>query len=197
MEPRGAPASYFENHDWDLTRHAAGELLAYGRQLDKLPTTGTLSKGFSCFAGSMLLSFSSIESFSSSVAFVVDRDPRYPEFDFNEYKRTKNFWDKIAMLARAIQLPVDRSQGIFQKIAEMQAWRNLVTHASPYSLDKTQLRKIVGRKLPLSESKQYPNITDLKNATEFYATACTYIDMVEEKADVEPYTGSSYVVGED
>ena len=91
--------------------------------VNHLPTPGTPGeKRFSCLVGSMLLSFSAIESFSASVAFSMPREDRFKEFDFAKYRRTSWFWDKIEMLFSAIPYVIDKSQGIFKVIGEMQNW---------------------------------------------------------------------------
>src|SRR4051812_23408848 len=91
------------------------------------------------FSGSMLLSFCAIESFSASVAFSIPRDDRFKNFDFEKYRKLSRFWDKIELLFAAIPHPIDRSLGLFQKVGDMQDWRNLVTHASPYGIEKTSI----------------------------------------------------------
>ena len=115
-----------ENHDWDLTLYAARELFQVGRIMNERPRTGTLSMGFSAFVGSMLLSFSAIESFSASVAFSMPQTERFRDFNFDIYRRTQRFWGKIELLFSATGQVIDKSQGIFQSILEMQQWRNLV-----------------------------------------------------------------------
>lgn len=53
-----------QNHDWDLTLHAAGELIKVGLAMDKRPKTGNMSMGFSFFTGGMVLSFAAVELLS-------------------------------------------------------------------------------------------------------------------------------------
>ncbi|MFN7178410.1 hypothetical protein, partial [Hyphomonas sp.] len=84
-----------ENHDWDLTLNAAYMLLQTGAVLDKQQRTGTLSMGYAHFTGSMLLSFATIESFSASVAFSMSRTSLYAGFDYQKYRRTSRFKEKI------------------------------------------------------------------------------------------------------
>ena len=100
-----------ENHDWDLTISAAAELFKFGAHLNSMETSGNLSKGFSCFTGSMLLSFSAIESFSASIALSLPQMEKYKDFDFEGYRQTRRFWDKIELLSHAIGFDVDKSQG--------------------------------------------------------------------------------------
>jgi hypothetical protein len=128
-----------ENHDWDLTLRAAQDLLTASQLLASSSTQKSFE--FSQFTASMLLSFCAIESFSASIAFCMASDERFKSFDFEQYKRTQRFWDKIELLCSALSLKVDKSQGLFQQIQEMQEWRNLVTHASPYKVDATRVEK--------------------------------------------------------
>jgi hypothetical protein len=139
-----------ENHDWDLTLRAAWSLLMSGQAVKYLPTPGTVEeKEFSCFLGSMLLSFSAIESFSASVAFSMPRIERFRNFNFERYRRTMQFWNKIEMLCEAIPYTIDKSQGLFQFIRTMQEWRNLVTHSRPYEIKKTEIENTTDAPLSL------------------------------------------------
>ena len=62
-ETSSLPSLYTaENHDWDLTLRAAHELLMLGQMIRRMPDTTRASKQFSCWTGSMLLSFCAIES---------------------------------------------------------------------------------------------------------------------------------------
>ena len=185
-------------HDWDLTLRAAHDLLMTGQFMGRIPTTGTLSKGFSCLAGSMLLSFCVIESFSASVAFSMPSDDRFRDFDFKKYKQASRFWDKIEMLCGEIQIEIDKSQGLFQKIGEMQQWRNLVTHASPYDIRPTIVTDTVKAPGKLHEPfkhKDYARITDVKNAKIFYSTAFDYITKITTHSGIDPRASVSYKIG--
>ena len=187
-----------ENHDWDLTLAASGELLGLGQYFDETPTTGTLSKGFACFTGSMLLSFCAIESFSASIAFSMPGDERFKDFDFQKYKQLSRFWDKMEMLCSAIEIEIDKSQGLFQKIGKMQIWRNLVTHASPYDIPATIVADTVDAPTKLHKRfghKQYTRMTDVKNAEEFYRTAIEYIELIKTRSGANPRTTRSYKAG--
>jgi hypothetical protein len=169
-----------------------------GQKMNQLPATGNLGRGFSCFTGSMLLSFCAIESFSASVAFSMPNDERFKDFDFDKYKRASRFWDKIEMLCGAIQLEIDRSQGMFQKIGEMQRWRNLVTHASPYEINPTSIENTVDAPTKLHEpfrSKEYTRMTDVGNAKVFYTTAFEYIELIKIRSDLDPRASVSYTIG--
>ncbi len=187
-----------QSHDWDLTLRAAHDLLRFGQVIDRLPREGTLSSGFSCLTGSMLLSFCAIESFSASVAFSLPNDDRFRHFDFEEYKQTFRFWDKIEMLCGAIGVELDKSQGMFQKIGEMQRWRNLVTHASPYEIVPIEIAETVTSPKKLHKQyqhKQFPRLTTVKNAEEFYTTAYDYIVLIRERSQIDPRPVAEYQVG--
>jgi len=146
----------------------------------------------------MLLSFCAIESFSASVAFTMPYEDRFKDFDFERYKRASRFWDKIEMLCGAIQLEIDKSQGLFQNIGEMQRWRNLVTHASPYEIRTTSIENTVDapRKLHAPfRNKEYTRMTDVENAKTFYSTAFEYIDVIKARSGIDPRASASYKIG--
>jgi hypothetical protein len=189
-----------ENHDWDLTLKAAWSLLMTAQAVNHLPTPGPLSeKKFSACTGSMLLSFCAIESFSASVAFSMPRGERFKEFDFTRYKTTRSFWKKLQLLCDAIPHQIDRSQGLFQRIGEMQDWRNLVTHAAPYEIEKTNVENTTGEPNKLHapfRAKQYVRRVNADNAKQFYRTALDYIDLIRELTGIEPRASATYVIGE-
>jgi len=184
-----------ENHDWDLTLHAAGELTAAGLRMDKLPTTGTLSKGFSFFTGGMVLAFAAIESFSASVAFSMPADPRFSTFDYERYRATRRFWGKMEQLMSSAGIIIDKGEGIFQRIGQMQDWRNLVTHASPYEIEVTEIPETVKAPSRLHANKrhlEYTRMTDGEHARIFYETACAFINLVKERTGLEPHASVTY-----
>lgn len=187
-----------QNHDWDLTLEASHVLLMLGQLFDRSSTKKVPRKNFSCLTGSMLLSFCAIESFSASVAFSMPSEDRYRDFDFEKYKQAQRFWDKIEMLCSAIQINIDKSKGIFQKIDEMRRWRNLVTHSSPYDIPPTIVADTVDapRKLHKPfEHKQYARTTDVQNAKTFYLTASEYIELIKTRSGIDPRATVSYKVG--
>jgi len=187
-----------ENHDWDLTLRAAWSLLITGQAVKHLPTPGTEEeKRFSCFTGSMLLSFSAIESFSASVAFSMPRHERFQGFDFKQYCTTKRFWGRLEMLCAAIPYTIDKSQGLFQSIGLMQQWRNLVAHASPYEIEETPIDDPLQtpRLHAPFRIKEYTRRVDLKRAQEFYTTACNYIALIKTQTGIDPRASATYVVG--
>lgn len=181
-----------ENHDWDLTMKAAFMLLENGYALDQQPRTGTLSMGFAHFTGSMMLSFAGIESFSASTAFCMSRDAKFAHLDYEQYRRHRYFKDKIEYLFANIPAPVDWSQGLFQKIKEMQDWRNLVAHSSPYGYDETTPKKGSQQK---TNSKTYLDRVQLIPANTYYGTAVKYIEHLEALTGIRPTTHAVFQVG--
>ncbi|MEO0370425.1 MAG: hypothetical protein AAF231_03120 [Pseudomonadota bacterium] len=187
-----------ENHDWDLTLRAAFELLQVGKVMDQRPRTGNMSMGFSAFTGSMLLSFSSIESFSASVAFSMPRTGEFKNFDFEAYRRERTFWGKLGLLFAATGQNIDRSKGLFQTIAEMRHWRNLVTHASPYRIENVEIENTttaVGRIHKPKHIKEYTRSVDLKTASKFYQAAFNYIEYLEAGSGLEPRAQAVFKIG--
>lgn len=184
-----------EIHDWDLTLHAAAELVKTGVILDKQPRTGTLSRGFSFFLGGMVLSFAAIESFSASVGFVMPSQERFSSFDFKQYRSTRRFWDKMQLLMSAAGIEIDKGAGLFQDISRMQQWRNLVTHSSPYEVGPHLIENTATEPQILHNATnhlQYARTTDADNARLFYRTAVAYIDLVKERTGIEPRASVSY-----
>jgi hypothetical protein len=135
------PEYFAENHDWDLTLRAAWSLLMLGQtQHNWREPISAREKEFSCLTGSMLLSFCAIESFSASIAFSMPREARFKNFDYDQYRKSSRFWTKIELIFGAIPYAVDKSRGLFQMVGQMQEWRNLVTHSSPYEIAKLRSR---------------------------------------------------------
>lgn len=192
---------YAENHDWDLTLRGAWSLCMIAQTAEHLPTGGNLrERQFSSYLGSMLLSFCAIESFSASVAFSMPGTERFQDFDFDRYTRCSRFWDKLELLCSAAGYKIDKSSGLFQQIAEMQGWRNLVTHASPYRIGSTPVRDTTyaPRKLHAPfHARDYPNQVNLKNAKKFYHAAFEYIDLIKGLTDIDPRATAQYTVGKD
>ena len=125
-------------------------------------------------------------------------DDRFSDFDFEEYKRGSRFWDKIEMLCSAVQLEIDKSQGLFQKIGDMQRWRNLVTHASPYDIPRTIIAETVEAPRKLHEpfeNKQYPRMANLEVAKAFHLTAYDHIQLIKTSPGIDPRATVSYEVG--
>ena len=189
-----------ENHDWDLTLRAAWSLLMSGQAVEHLPTPGTeREKEFSCFLGSMLLSFSAIESFSASVAFSMPGVETFKHFDFERYRRTRHFWRKIEMLCESIPYTIDKSQGLFQVVRTMQDWRNLVTHSKPYKIDRTEVENTTDAPLKRHgpfRGHDYVRSVNLENAKKFYLTAVDYTKLLTELTGIEPHASATFVIGE-
>ena len=187
-----------ENHDWDLTLRAAFELLQVGKVMDQRPRTGTISMGFSAFTGSMLLSFSSIESFSASVAFTMPQTDKFKDFDFETYRRERTFWGKLRLLFATTSQAVDKSKGLFQTIAEMQRWRNLVTHSSPYRIENVEIGNTttaVSKIHKPKHIKEYTRSVDLQTASKFYQAAFDYIEYLKAGSGLEPRAQAVFKIG--
>lgn len=178
-----------QNHDWDLTLQAAGDLLKLGAGLEQINAQDMKSKIFACYSGSMLLSFSAIESFSNSVAFSMPQSEKFEAFDYENYKKTRRFWEKLSLLSSAIGEEIDKSEGLFQNIAEMQNWRNLVTHSSPYQIDSVKIENTVKDPKTLNmpyKSRQYTSRVNFDYAKKFYSTAVEYIEFMKSKTGLNP-----------
>ncbi len=185
-----------QNHDWDLTLHAAAELIKTGLIMDRRPMTGTLSMGFSFFTGGMVLSFAAIESFSASIAFLMQSDARFSAFNFQRYQTARRFWDKMDLLMAAAEIEMDKSKGLFQRIEQMRDWRNLVSHASPYEIKPTEIADTM--EVPGLHQKMrlrdYARIADAESAKKFYGTALAYIELVKERTTLDPHAAATYKI---
>ncbi|ANV99636.1 hypothetical protein [Bradyrhizobium icense] len=184
-----------QNHDWDLTLHAAAELIKAGLIADKQPRAGTLSMGFSFFTGGMVLSFAAIESFSASVAFSMPSHERFSGFDFQRYRNARRFWDKMEMLMSAAGIEINKGNRLFQHIGQMQEWRNLVTHASPYEIEPTEIENTTSAPSKLHEKKrrlEYTRMADCENAKKFYGTALEFINLVTDRTSIDPRASATF-----
>ncbi|WP_146750688.1 hypothetical protein [Burkholderia pseudomallei] len=179
-----------------MTLHAAAELIKAGLVIDKRPKTGSMSMGFSLFTGGMVLSFAAIESFSASVAFCMASDNRFAGFDFQRYRAARRFWDTMELLMSAAGIEVDKGSGLFQHIGQMQEWRNLVTHASPYEVEPVEILD-TARAPQLHQKKrhlEYAGMAEPHNAKKFYETAVAYIELVKQRTSLDPMAFASYKV---
>lgn len=187
-----------ESHDWDLTLRAAWCLLMAGQKaLAHRKPKESAEVEFSCFTGSMLLSFCAIESFSASIAFSMPRGNRFQTFDYAKYEKVRNFWPKLEMLCKAIPYSIDRSDGLFKTIGEMQQWRNRVTHAAPYAIEKTAIGKTVDSPTlhkPFHD-REYTRRVNVENAKRFYTAAYEYVDLMRGLTGLEPRAQASYKIG--
>ena len=187
-----------ENHDWDLTLRAAWGLLMTGQAAKyvKIPGIGDVAeREFASYLGSMLLSFCAIESFSASVAFSMPKTDQFKDFDFQKYRRSLRFWDKIDLLFGAIPHPLDKSQGLFQLIVEMQNWRNLVAHSSPYEIESTPIADTTREPPRLHgpfKDKEYARSVDLNNAKKFYLAAVQFIELLTKLTGIDPRASATY-----
>lgn len=185
-----------QNHDWDLNLRAASDLVTAGIYLDQKRGEGTRSMAFSHFTGGMVLSFAAVKSFSASVAFCMASDPRYSTFDFESYRRTFRFDTKMHMLMEAAGIDVDWGHGLFQRIATMQRWRNLVTHAVPYQITPTQIDDpLDSRELHTAKlrSLEYARSCNSETARDFYTAAFDFIKLVSDRTGINPRASATYV----
>lgn len=143
--------------------------------------------GYAHFTGSMMLSFASIESYSASTAFSMSRHSNFSSFDYDKYKRTRAFRDKLNQIFQAVGQPIDWSQGLFLKIKEMQHWRNLVAHSSPTAFDSDE-------GTDASNTKTYLDRVELEHAKSFYDTSVKYIEQLEKLTGIKPTTHVTFKV---
>lgn len=190
-----------QNHDWDMTLHAAAHLIKAGILEDRRPRTGNITMGFSSLTGGMVLTFCALESFSASVAFCMPSTPGYETFDFKAYQGARRFWDKMTLLCGAAAIVPDKSQGLFQRIEQMQQWRNLVTHAQPFEIEPTLIRsttKEPGKLHKKHHRKDYIRSVDVETAKLHYASAVEFINLIKEKTGMEPRASASFkALGDD
>jgi hypothetical protein len=185
-----------ENHDWDLTLRAAWNLLMSGQAVKAGPDFERKNEQeFSFLTGSMLLSFCAIESFTSSIAFSISENEKFETFDYEEYRKTARFWDKIEKVCKALGSDVDKSQGLFQSIKKMQIWRNALAHSSPYENEKTIIQDTQKEPKKLHkpfQDDEYAKAVNVESAKQFYSTAFDYIDLIKKKSGLDPRATCSY-----
>ena len=180
-----------ENHDWDLTLSASGNLLMQGQAANN-----NSQLQFSCLTGAMLLSFSAIESYMNSAAFVMSRDHKLKKFSYSGYKKLIRFWDKLELICKSLDIEVDKSKGTFQVIEQMRGWRNSLVHSSPYSLEITEItERRESRNLHKSyEHREYTRSVSVDNANKFNETAINLVDLIKKASGLEPHSTCSYKV---
>jgi hypothetical protein len=109
----------------------------------------------------------------------------HDHFDFERYRQTRHFWDKIEMLCEAVRT--------------MQDWRNLVTHSKPYKIDRTKIENTTDAPLKLHkpfQGKDYVRGVNLENAKKFYLTAVDYTKLLTELTGIKPRASATFVIGE-
>jgi hypothetical protein len=187
----------YEHHDWYLTLGASRDLYELGLIEIAEGKQGTLKGGFSCFTGSMLLAFCAIESFSASVAFQMLKNERFRDFDFEGYRRQREIWPRIELLCGACGIEVDRSLGLFQRIAQLHSWRNSLVHTSPFRINSTPIHdtgKDPQTLLRTYESKQYARAVSANSAKDANLAANAYVELVFESTGIAPRAVTSYLV---
>jgi hypothetical protein len=124
-------------------------------------------------------------------------DARFPDFKYETYQRSRRFAEKIRMLCTALDIEADFSQGLFQEIAQMQHWRNLVTHSSPYQIRETSIQNALNAPINLHKpyrNTEYARLADLENAKSFYFTAAKFIELLRETSGINPRASASYQI---
>lgn len=129
----------------------------------------------------------------------MPRTDRFIAFDFEKYQRTFGFWRKLEMIFGAVPYDIDRTQGVFLRIGEMQLWRNLVAHSSPYGIEKTEVPNTTDAPRKLHEPfhmREYTRHVKLENAKQFYLNAVEFVDLLKSLTNIDPRSSATYVIGE-
>lgn len=77
----------------------------------------------------------------------------------------------------------------------MQIWRNALSHASPYEIEKTEIQDTVKDSPKLHvpfHDKEYARSVNVNDAKKFYSTAFDYIDLVKKASGIEPRASCTY-----
>lgn len=180
---------YAENYDWDLTLRTSWNLLMLGQEAMKNP-----EQQFSCYTGSMLLSFCAVESYMNSIAFAMSRDGKYKEFSYSEYNELIRFWERLEELCQKLEIAINKSSGTFQVIEQMRGWRNSLVHSTPYSIETTEIVETKeSRKLHKKyEHRAYTKSVSLKNVKKFYQSALEVIETIKSASGIDPRAMCSY-----
>ena len=151
---------------------------------------------FSCFTGSMVLSFCAIESFVNSIAFSMPSSEKYKDFDYKKYRKLNAFWDKLKMVCAALGIEIDQSTGVFKTIEEMRMWRNSLVHFSPYSIETTEIQTPTESTELHSEfhDKEYVRSVAVEPAKAFYSCAFDLIELIKKASGLDPRAMCSYKV---
>jgi hypothetical protein len=165
----------FENHDWDMTLHAARRLAEMGRD-----AAGDRSAAFSCSTGAMLLSFCAVESFANSVAFARFGGER-GDSRYRAYLRARGLKAKLAVVCKNLEIPLDWGIEPWTTIDKMRTWRNALVHTSPYVIESdTELSNSEARR---RESElgfyNYPIEVTANRGVEFFNAAHSFIEKIE------------------
>lgn len=180
---------YAENHDWDYTLMAAWNLLMAGQAASK-----DKKLEFSCFTGSMMLSFCAIESFINSIAFSMSSSEKYKDFNYSSYRKLNTFWDKLKTIRAALEIEIDQSTGIFKTIEEMRTWRNSLVHSVPYCIETTEIQ-VPSESTELHtefRDKEYTRSVTVGSAKAFYGCAFDLIELIKKTSRLDPRAMCSY-----
>lgn len=185
-----------ENHDWDLTLRAAWNLgnstLAAQASNKDMNNSEQI---FSYATGSMLLSFCAIESFTNSIAFLMDGEDRFKHFSYEDYRKSRWFWSKVESVCSALDYKIDKSAGLFDRLTKMQNWRNSLVHSSSYEIEETLISdtKKDTQKLHMPFwNKEYARIVNAENTKLYYETACEYIALIKSLSGLNPQARCTY-----
>ncbi len=182
-----------ENHDWQYIVMAAQNLLMAGQALSKDKTLE-----FSCFTGSMLLSFCAIESFTNSIAFTLPRVEKYKNFSYEKYDAMNGFWDRIKCVCKTVTITANKSLEPFKTIKAMHEWRRSLVHTKPYRVETTNIQ-VPSQSTELHtefREKEYVKLVNTENAKAFYATAYDFIELLKNASGLNPRAMCSYKVTE-
>jgi hypothetical protein len=127
-------------------------------------------------------------------AFSMSRDSRYKGFNYRQYKKQKNFWDKTEMVCNSLGINTDQSTHPFSTIGTMRNWRNSLVHASPYSIETVQIIQTqdlteLHNKL---KDRPYPETVRIDDAKAFYQATNDLINLVGKASGLEPRAMCSY-----
>lgn len=181
-----------ENHDWDMTLRAAWKLVMTGQAVAKQDA----ELSFSCFAGSMLLSFCAIESLLNSVAFKMAQGDKFSQFDHGKYLKHRGIWQKLNAIGQHAGISIDKSIDPFKKFEEMRVWRTAIVHSKPYGVDRTTIDvPSASKDLHVNfHSQQYTRSVTSECAQSFYGCAFDVTDLVIKSTGIYPRPSCTYKV---
>src|SRR3546814_20624916 len=90
----------------------------------------------------------------------------------------------MGLLMAAAEIEIDKSKGLFHNIRQMQEWRNLVTHSSPYAIEPTEICDTTRTPRKLHEKnkhRDYARMATHIKAKRFYQVALGDIGLVSDR----------------
>lgn len=181
-----------ENHDWDMTLGSARTMLDLAQKSADEP-----SVEFAAQTSSMLLSITSVESFTNSFAFALPQGRPQALFSYRKYLSLRGFWPRINAVCRAAGISPKVESEPFDILKEAHDWRNFMIHTEPYSVSSPAIENTgtaVHQLHAPNKIKEYPGRVNQSNAERYFHAAKLYVDSLISATGIEPRAIASYTL---